>query len=73
MTPAALETYRLLRALELPPALLRRVGIEVDGKPNFRRLSDPEFDDLLRAFRCVYPDFEERELAGPPAFPFTVG
>jgi hypothetical protein len=55
MTPAALKSYRELRALGLPPDVWRKVSIGSDGKPDLSRLNDDEFDILLRAVRRVYP------------------
>jgi hypothetical protein len=68
MTPAALRSYRILRALGLPAGVLRKVAIGMDGRPNFSRLSDAEFDRLMRAVGRVYPHYEDlaREALEPP-------
>lgn len=55
MTLAALSTYRDLRSLGLPAAVLRKIAIATDGKPDLSRLSDPEFDTLAREVRRKYP------------------
>jgi len=55
MTPAALESYRRLRALGLPIEIQRKVSIAADGKPSFAALTDDEFDRVLRACRRAYP------------------
>ena len=55
MTPAALSTYRDLRSLGLPGAVLRKITIAVDGRPDFAALSDDEFNTLAREVRRVYP------------------
>lgn len=64
MTPQALRSYRLLRALGLPAGVLRKVAIRMDGRPNFRRLSDAEFDELKRAVRRVFPDYADPVQGG---------
>lgn len=64
MTPAALSTYKDLRALGLPIEIQRKVSIAADGKPSFAALTDGEFDALMRAVRRMYgtagdtPQFE---------------
>jgi hypothetical protein len=55
VTPAALSTVRNLQRLGLPSAVLRKISIGADGKPDFGRLSDPEFDADLREVRRAYP------------------
>lgn len=64
MTPAALSTYRILRSLELTARVWRKVAIGGDGRPDFARLSDPEFDDLVRAVRPVCPDYKALSQQG---------
>lgn len=55
MTPRALSTYRILRTLNLPSTVLRKITIAADGKPFFAALTDDEFDVVLREIRRVYP------------------
>jgi hypothetical protein len=55
MTPAALETYRLLRNLGVPGETWRKVTITSAGRPDFSRLTDGEFSALMRAFHRAHP------------------
>ena len=64
MTPAALSTYRNLRALGLPAGVLHKIAIATDGKPDLSRLSDPEFDDLAREVRRRWPDYADPAQGG---------
>ncbi len=68
MTPAALKTFRLLRTLNLPSTIIRKVTITADGKPRFTALDDNEFDVLKRAIRRVYPTYAPLawQLMDPP-------
>ena len=50
-----LSTVRDLRSLGLPGAVLRKIRIATDGKPDLSRLSDDEFNDLAREVRRVFP------------------